>query len=58
MDTLVRNTGVSLIIPPIVPWSHLCPLNSLDENTGVGCLSLLLGIFLTQGSNLSLVHCR
>ena len=27
-------------------------------NTGVGCLFLLQGIFLTQGSNLGLPHCR
>ena len=27
-------------------------------NTGVGSLSLLQGIFATQGSNRSLVHCR
>ena len=25
--------------------------------TGVGCHSLLRGIFLTQGSNLGLLHC-
>ena len=28
------------------------------KNTGVGCHSLLQGIFLTQGSNLGLLHCR
>ena len=27
-------------------------------NTGVGCHSLLQGIFPTQGSNLGLPHCR
>ena len=27
------------------------------KNTGVGCCSLLQGIFLTQGSNLGLPHC-
>ena len=26
--------------------------------TGVGCHSLLQGIFLTQGSNLGVLHCR
>ena len=30
----------------------------LDKNTGVGCNSILQGIFLTQGLNLSLLHCR
>ena len=31
---------------------------SKKKNTGVGSHSLLQGIFLTQGSNLSLLHCR
>ena len=34
------------------------PWNSLDQNTGVGSLSLLQGIFPTQGSNPSFPHCR
>ena len=34
------------------------PWNSPDQNTGVGSLSLLQGIFLTQGSNPGLPHCR
>ena len=29
-----------------------------DKNTGVGCHSLLWGIFLTQGTNPDLLHCR
>ena len=29
-----------------------------SKNTGVGCHSLLQGIFLTQESNLGLPHCR
>ena len=28
------------------------------KNTGVGCHSLLQGIFQTQGLNLGLLHCR
>ena len=36
----------------------LYPWNSLDQNTGVGSLSLLLGIFPIQGSNPGLPHCR
>ena len=35
-----------------------CPWNSLGQNTGVGSLSLLQGIFLTQESNQGLLHCR
>ena len=36
----------------------LCPWNSLGKNTGVGSHSLLQGIFLIQGSNSGLLHCR
>ena len=35
-----------------------CPWNSQGQNTGVGSLSLLQGIFPTQGSNPALPHCR
>ena len=34
------------------------PWNSLGQNTGVSSLSLLQGIFPTQGSNPGLLHCR
>ena len=40
------------------PTRFLCPWNSLGKNTGVGCNSLLQGIFPTQGSNLGLLHFR
>ena len=43
------------------PASLLCPRDSPDKNTGVGCHFFLQGIFLTQGSNPSLwclLHCR
>ena len=32
--------------------------DSPGQNTGVGCHALLQGIFLTQGSNPGLLHCR
>ena len=35
-----------------------CPRNSPGKNTGVGYHSLLQGLFLTQGLNPSLLHCR
>ena len=35
-----------------------CSQNSLGHSTGVGSLSLLQGIFPTQGSNPGLPHCR
>ena len=40
------------------PARPLSPWNSLGKNTGVGCHSLLQGIFPTQGSNLGLPPCR
>ena len=36
----------------------LCPWNSPGKHAGVGCHSLLQGIFPTQGSNSGLPHCR
>ena len=40
------------------PTRLLCPWNYPGKNTGGGCHSLLQGIFLTQGLNLGLPHCR
>ena len=40
------------------PPKLLCPWNSPGKNTGVGCHFLLQGIFLTQGLNPDLLHCR
>ena len=43
----------------VTPWTAtarlLCPWDSPGKNTGVGCRALLLGIFLTQESNLHLL---
>ena len=46
---------VSVSLPPQGLYS---PWNSPGQNTGVGSLSLLQGIFPTQGSNQGLLHCR
>ena len=40
------------------PHELFSPLNFRGQNTGVGSLSLLQGIFPTQRSNPSLPHCR
>ena len=40
------------------PTRLLCPWDSPGKNAGVGCHFLLQGIFLTQGLNLGLLHCR
>ena len=37
---------------------RLCPWDSPGKKTAVGCHALLQGMFLTQGSNLGLRHCR
>ena len=51
--------------PGIEPRSPTLQADSLpaqpkekSKNTGVGSLSLLQGIFLTQESNWGLLHCR
>ena len=40
------------------PTRHLCPWDFLGKNTGVACQFLPQSIFLTQGSNPHLLHCR
>ena len=40
------------------PPDSSCPWNSPRKNTGVGCHSLLQGIFPTQELNWGLLHCR
>ena len=39
-----------------LPARLLCPWDSPGKNTGGGCHFLLQRIFLTQGSNLGLLH--
>ena len=43
---------------PMEPTRLLHPQNFPSKSTGVGCHFLLQGIFLTQGSNPGLPHCR
>ena len=42
----------------VTPWTIYSPGNSPGQNTGVGSLALLQGIFPTQGWNPGLPHCR
>ena len=42
----------------VTPWTLYSPWNSPGQNTGVGSLSLLQGIFPTVVSNPGLPHCR
>ena len=46
-----------LKLPAFPPGSSVHE-NSPGKNTGVGCHTLLQGIFLTQGLNPGLPHCR
>ena len=40
------------------PSRFLCPWDSPGKNTGMGCHSLLQGIFVTRRSNPGLLHCK
>ena len=48
----------SVVSDSLQPHGPYSPWNSPGQNTGVGSLSLLQGIFPTQGLNLGLPHCR
>ena len=48
----------SVMSDSLQPHGLYSPRNSPGQNTGVGSLSLLQGIFPTQGSNPGLLHCR
>ena len=47
----------ALLPPPLFPESE-SPWNFPGQDTGVGSLCLLQGIFPTQGSNTGLPHCK
>ena len=48
----------SVVSDSLLPHGLYSPWNSPGQNTGVGSLSLLQGIFPAQGSNPGLPHCR
>ena len=48
----------SVVSASLGPRGLYSPRNSRGQNTGVGSLSLLQGIFPIQGSNPGLPHCR
>ena len=48
----------SVMSESLQPHGLYSPWNYLGQNTGVGSLSLLQGIFLTQELNRGLLHCR
>ena len=58
MCVLVTQSCPTLATPWTMPTRLLCPWDSLGKNTGVGWHTLLQGIFLTQGTNMGIPHCR
>ena len=52
------SESLSVLSDSLRPQGLYSPWDSPGQNTGVGCLSLLQGIFLNQGSNPGLPHCR
>ena len=57
-NTSWKSESCSVASNSLPPQGRYSPWNSLGQNTGVGSPSLLQGIFLTQGSNPRLWHCR
>ena len=52
------SESLSVVSDSLQPLGLYSPWNSPGQNTGVGSLSLLQGVFPTQGSNPGLPHCR
>ena len=55
---LPESESRSVVSNSLQPHGLYSPWNSLGQNSGVGSLFLLQGIFPTQGSNPGLPHCR
>ena len=58
VKVLVTQSCQTLCDHRLLPSRLLCPWNSPGKKTGVGCYSLLQGIFPNQGSNPGLLHWR
>ena len=57
-ESEVARSCLTLQFHGLQPARLLCPWDSPGKYTGVGCNFLLQGIFLTEGSNPGLPHCR
>ena len=53
-----KKQGRSVVTGSLWPRGLYSLWNSPGQDTGVGSLSLLQGIFVTQGSNSGIPHCR
>ena len=53
-----ESESCSVVSDSLQPHELYSPWNSPGQNNGVGSLSLLQGIFPTQGLNSGLLHCR
>ena len=53
-----ESESSSVVSDSLWPRGLYSPWNPPGQNTGVGSLSLLQGIFLTQGSKPGVLHCR
>ena len=61
LDLFFVVVSLSVMSDSATPWTPariLCPRDSPDKHTRVGCHALLQGIFPTQGLNPGLSHCR
>ena len=54
----IESESRSVVSESLRPHGLYTPWNSPGQNTGVGILSLLRGIFPTQVLNWGLLHCR
>jgi len=53
-----ESESCSVMCDSLQPYGLYSPWDSPGQNTEVSSRSLLQGIFLTQGSNPGLLHCR
>ena len=58
VKVLVAQSFLTLRPHGLDPTGLLCSWNSPDKDTGMGYHALLQGIFLSQGLNPGLLHCR
>ena len=58
MKVKVTQYCLTLYDPMDAGLSDSLSMEVSSKNTGVGCHSLLQGIFLAQGLNLSFLYCR